>query len=306
MARHKSSIVVSGSSRPTLWSHRRWNRRRVVRKPLHYRPTGALFAVDAERYSGNPSAQLPLLKSSLGRVVEQTLSHPSVGNIWNQLRIRESTGDGMVFMVAMEVLPFLVDPWLNLLHSALTDMDEEVRRHSREMRLRLRVSMHLGPVPGVGSDVPDPASTPMNEVFRYLDAAPTRDALRDSNPDVTFLAALLSQRVFEDVVVAGYSGLHADQFTQVVATVPEKDFAHPAWLYVPGASSVRRGTPPNPEDDAKTPPAASRRFGAPTTNVAGNVGQNIVGETFNAPINQALGADFWSARRPQNNEERKR
>ncbi len=167
-------------------------------------------------------------------------------------------------MADLEVLPFLIDPWLNLLHLALTDMDEEVRRHSRDMRLRLRVSMHLGPVPGVGPDVPDPASTPMNEVFRYLNASPTRDALRDSNPNVTFLAALLSQRVFDDVVVGGYSGVHEDQFTPVVAALPEKDFAHPAWLYVPGVSSIGRGTTSNPEDEANPPSTAGHRFGAPT------------------------------------------
>ncbi|MCE0540308.1 hypothetical protein LWF15_32925 [Kineosporia rhizophila] len=276
-------------------------------KAVSLPPYRALFAVDAERYSGNPSVRLPFLKSALGRVVEQTLSHPSVGNIWNRLRFRESTGDGMVFMADLEVLPFLIDPWLNLLHLALTDMDEEVRRHSRDMRLRLRVSMHLGPVPGVGPDVPDPASTPMNEVFRYLNASPTRDALRDSNPNVTFLAALLSQRVFDDVVVGGYSGVHEDQFTPVVAALPEKDFAHPAWLYVPGVSSIGRGTTSNPEDEANPPSTAGHRFGAPTTNVAGNVGQNIVGQNFNAPINQALNAnDFWTNDHSRNNGEGKR
>ena len=206
-------------------------------------PYRALVAVDAERFSRNRSAELPELNWRLQEILRNTLRESSVGevgDIWQTRIFGQSTGDGYVFGTDTEVLPYLVDPWLDTLQAALADLDGELRRSSRDLRLRLRVSLHVGPVPDLGKEVADPVSTPTNEVFRLLDADPARRALQESNPDVTFLAAVVSQRVFEDVISAGYAGLHPDQFTSEMAEIPRSDFAQPAWLYVPRDSRRRK------------------------------------------------------------------
>lgn len=110
----------------------------------------------------------------------------------------------------------------------------------------------------------------------------------DSNPDVTLLAAILSQRAFEDVVRAGYTGsLHPDRFEQVTAEVPGKDFAQPGWLYVPKPS--RRNAPSHnaPSHSAAAEPNATPS--SATTTVHGNVGNSISGGTVMGNVRQSGG-----------------
>jgi hypothetical protein len=71
--------------------------------------------------------------------------------------------------------------------------------------------------------------------------AATQAILTAASEQVTHLAAVISQRVYEDVVLGGYTGLHPDRCVGVPATVEGKDFAQRAWLYVPSVRKPRAG-----------------------------------------------------------------
>ena len=111
----------------------------------------------------------------------------------------------------------------------------------------------------------------MNATFRLLDCTALKDALRATNPDVTFLAAIISQRVFEDVIRGGYTpAKHADQFEPVTAEVPGKDFAEAAWLYVPRSSRGAARSANEPTANAPQVPKSERvyqSFGGQQLNV---------------------------------------
>jgi hypothetical protein len=177
------------------------------------------------------------------------------------------------------VLPFLLSPFLGALHETLAEKDDSLRAISRGTRLRLRVSINIGPVPDSGDELRDRIGHPMNTTFRLLDSGPVKNALKGSNPDVTLMAVIVSQRVFDDVIHAGYTpALHPDQLEQVTAEVQGKDFAEPAWLYVPHPSRLAS------RDDANIPtepPNRPSRQGSPSYK---NTGQQIITEQVHGGI----------------------
>jgi len=217
-------------------------------------PYRGILAVDTELFTGNPSARQPDLSAAVQEVLRLALERCGHLRIWEQRRFPQGTGDGYVFGVLPEVLPFLLSPFLGALHETLAEKDDSLRALSRGTRLRLRVSVNIGPVPDSGDELRDRIGHPMNTAFRLLDSRPVRSALNESNPDVTLMAVIVSQRVFEDVIRAGYTpALHPDQLEQVTAEVQGKDFAEPAWLYVPRPSHLSsrergdsRGAPGGP------------------------------------------------------------
>lgn len=267
-------------------------------------PYRALLAVDTERFSRNPSARLPGLSALLPEVLQQAMSACDLDEIWRRRRFAQATGDGYVLGTESEYAPFLLDPFLDSLQDELERQDRSLRSEDRRLRLRLRVSVHLGPVPDSGDELRDRVSTPTNETFRLLDAAPTRRALTSSNPDITLMAAIVSQRVFEDVVLAGYTGLHQDRFEPVTAELRNKDFARPAWLYVPRPS--RR--PPGTDGDGSVGADGERGSAAPAgspgpgrgTVVApvfnGQVGSSVVSDQVNGGVNPRFDRDSFGAR----------
>ncbi|SNQ51912.1 conserved hypothetical protein [Frankia canadensis] len=115
-------------------------------------------------------------------------------------------------------------------------------------------------------------------LHRLLDAAPVRHLLDDSNPRATLVAAILSGRVFEDVVAGGYSTLDPDYFVPV--DVEEKRYRGQAYLYVPRPSGglLNHGfrlpdAPPGQEGTGTiswdSPPPASRRSAVQAGTAAG-------------------------------------
>jgi hypothetical protein len=202
-------------------------------------PYRGIFAVDTERFTGNPSAHQPDLSAAVQQVLGMALERCGHHQIWEQRRFPQGTGDGYLFGVLPEVLPFLLSPFLSALDETLAEKDDALRAINRGTRLRLRVSVNVGPVPDSGDEIRDRIGHPMNTTFRLLDSRPVKNALKVSNPDVTLMAVIVSQRVFDDVIRAGYTpALHPDQLEQVTAEVPGKDFAEPAWLYIPRPSRL--------------------------------------------------------------------
>jgi hypothetical protein len=109
--------------------------------------------------------------------------------------------------------------------------------------------------------------------------------LKDSDPDVTFTAFLLSAELFATYVAGGRTGLRESQFTEVRVKV--KQYQRPAYLYVPTPSQGRT-SPSAPEDDsARVPsPAAAAAPSISGITISGDGSQNAFGNTVGGDFRQ--------------------
>ena len=193
--------------------------------PTTYR---AVLVVDARGFSGTTSAQQADTSAEIVEVLEAAFRRAGLAAEWQerQFRPRAHTGDGYIVGLRPEVLPRLLHPFLRELQDELRERDR--RRPRSQAQLRLRASIHVGPLPAEG------VGQPMTDTHRLLDSDELRQALARSHQDVTFLAAIISKRVFEDWVRGGHTGLHPAHFTSVAVEV--KTFREEAYLYVPEPS----------------------------------------------------------------------
>jgi len=243
-------------------------------------PYRGVIAVDTERFTRNPSSRQPDLSVAVQDALASAFDRCGHREMWEQRRFPQSTGDGYLLGVLPELLPFLIHPFLDSLHEVLRETDESLRAQDRSLRLRLRVSINVGPVPDLGEERTDRIGDPTNSCFRLLDCTALRDVLERSNPDITLLAAIISQRVFDDVIRADYApAVHPDRLEQVMAEVPGKDFAEPAWIYVPRPSRLPGGAGVS-ISEPETEPLASGR----SVNEYRNVGQQINAEQVHGDI----------------------
>ena len=225
-------------------------------------PYRGVLAVDLERFTETPSVQLPRLVEAVPRVLETALRRSGLD--WADRRFPQGTGDGYVLGLPAECTPQLLHPFLDVLQQVLQEENAELRAHGPGLRMRMRVSVHLGPLPDSrGNCAGDGVGKAMNDTHRLLDCRPLRDALARTDPDVTFVAAIVSQRVYADVVEAGFTALRQDQLIPVRAEV--KNFSEDAWMHVPVPSgrALRDGFGGRPDTEAAIDEAAAARDEAP-------------------------------------------
>ncbi|MET7639519.1 hypothetical protein [Streptomyces sp. NPDC005438] len=195
-------------------------------------PYRGLVAVDAKDFTGHQAIEHGSISEAIPELLRASLERAELPDVWEGRRFPNSTGDGYVFGFEPAVLPFIIHPWLRVLQEVLV----EYNVHSLGVRpIRLRVSLHVGPLPDSGRES-DGNGTPRNDTHRLLDSRPVKAMLAASSQNVTQVAAILSDRCFQDAVVSGYTGRHMDHFIEVPATVEGKTFAQRAWLYVPTPS----------------------------------------------------------------------
>jgi hypothetical protein len=257
----------------------------VESRPLP--PYRALFAVDAKDFTGLPAVQHGAVSQLIPELVDQALERAGLRQLRDSKRFPANTGDGVVFGFDPALLPFVLWPFLGV----LDDLLGAYNRQSVGPRIRLRASVHVGPLPDSGRPG-DGNGTARNDTHRLLDSRPVKAILAAASEEVTQLAAVVSQRVYEDVVLGGYTGLHPDRCVEVPATVDGKDFAQRAWLYVPSPSGnlvqagvrPREESPAPEESPAREPEAGARPGGGHQGNtqhvgegaaVMGNVGRDI-------------------------------
>ncbi|MFD6771147.1 hypothetical protein ACFWC6_33565, partial [Micromonospora chalcea] len=230
-------------------------------------PYRAILAVDAKDFTRLPGSVHEDTSAAIKTVVGNALRDAGLEAEWSDPFFFGDTGDGFAVGLPPRILPFLVDPFPALLQERLAQ-----RRNERpgEAPLRLRVSLHVGPLP---ADPAAPSSTgngaARNDTHRLLDADVVKEALRDVSPEIALVAMIISDRVFDDVVRERYAGLHPDNFVSVTARVTGKGFDQPAWLHLP----AQPGRPfPNgsPQSDELTHFAATVR---PTPFLGTNYGQ---------------------------------
>jgi hypothetical protein len=241
----------------------------VSSRPLP--PYRAILAVDAKDFTKLPGSSHEETSAAIKRVVGVAMRDAGLYEEWSAPFFFGDTGDGFAIGLPAHILPFLVDPFPMLLQQRLAQLREE---HPGEAPLRLRVSLHVGPLPV------DPAASSStgngaarNETHRLLDADVIKEALRDVSPEIALVAMIISDRVHDDVIRGRYAGLHPDNFVPVTARVKGKDFDQPAWLHLPGqpgrpfpSVAAETGVPA-----AGTPPTPSPPFIMTNTGMAANI-----------------------------------
>lgn len=219
-------------------------------------PYRAVLAVDAKDFTKLPSSTHQDTSIAIKKVVGDALRDAGLEAEWSSPDFFGDTGDGFAVGLPTRILPFLIDPFPAMLQQRLAQ-----RRSQRpgEVPLRLRVSVHVGPLP---ADSASPSSTgngaARNDTHRLLDADVVKEALRDASPEITLVAMIISDRVFEEVVRGRYAGLHPDHFVPVTARVAGKAFDQPAWLHLPAQPGrLLHGDEPSAGDFQERPGADS-------------------------------------------------
>ena len=198
-----------------------------------------LLVVDAEQFSTHGDVELRDVSLAIREVLDEALRSSDLVETWRAARFVENTGEGILAVLPAESAPRLMDHFPRCLQEELAERASKPR--ARGLRLRLRVALHAGLEDDGDSVVP--VCTAAIDVNRPLDAEPLRAALKDSDPDVTFAAFIVSAKLFDTYVAGGWTRLRESQFTQV--QVAAKDCGA-AYLYIPAPSPGR--TPSTPAE----------------------------------------------------------
>ncbi|MEU6477679.1 hypothetical protein ABZ858_12450 [Streptomyces sp. NPDC047017] len=191
-----------------------------------------VLAVDAKDFTGRPAIQHEAVSRVVPELLRTALVRAELRDIWDDRKFPASTGDGYVFGFDPMRMPFVIHPLLLTLQDVLTDYN--VLSHGA-VPIRLRASLHVGPLPDTGDEFGG-NGTPRNDTHRLLDSRPVKAVLASHKESITHVAAILSDRCYEDAVASGYTGRHPDHFVEVAATVDGKPFSQRAWIYVPQPS----------------------------------------------------------------------
>ncbi|MCT2543244.1 hypothetical protein [Streptomyces atratus] len=192
-------------------------------------PCRGIIAVDAKDFTGLPAIEHEAVSRAVPDLIRASLDRAGLAELWNERRFPASTGDGYVLGFDPSLMPFVIHPWLLTLQEVLT----EINIHALGAPpIRLRVSLHIGPLPDTGDEFGG-NGTVRNDTHRLLDSRPVKAVLASSKENVTQVAAILSDRCYQDAVASGYTGRHPDHFIEVPATVEGRRFAQRAWIHVP-------------------------------------------------------------------------
>lgn len=232
----------------------------------------AVLAVDVKNFSGVRAADHLTLTMLIPVLLERAFGRAGYTHVWAERRFPTSEGDGFVVGFRPEVLPILLGPVVDALQDELAFHHGVSNGHGP----RMRVSIAVGPVNDTGTGLAgDGSGAPMVETHRLLDCGPVRELLEDSDPNVTFVAVVISGRVYDDVVAAGYTAKAESEFTAVPVEV--KSYQGMAFLHVPRPSGtlLRRGIGSTP-DQQPEPAEPSTMYGSVTNSISGNVSGQVL------------------------------
>ena len=223
-------------------------------------PIRTLLVVDTEGFTRHRDVDLPGLYVEMRRAVATACERSGLADAWKAVRFVQGTGDGVLAVFPLDAMTQLIHPFADHLQAVLAECAPRLPARG----CASGYGSPCTPVSSMTSTRSRPASRRTNDVSRLLDCEPLRAALRDSDPNVTFVAAVVSAEAFDMFVRGGHTGLPPSRFTQVRAKV--KQFDRPAFLYVPtpseGSVRPRMCAPATPDHDrlrlAGCPSATSR------------------------------------------------
>lgn len=207
----------------------------------------SILCVDVESFGGRTNWEQLRTRAALYQALQDALARsgvPAGSCYW------EDRGDGAMILVGPDVpKERLAGPFPPALAAVL-------ERHNGSApagaRIRIRVAVHAGEVLYDGHGV---AGCSVNTAFRLLDAAPLKDALRDS-PGVV---ALIASDWFYDEVVRQCPACDAASFRAVDVAV--KETRTRAWVQLPDvrtdAGAVLRLLAVHPGAEFSVPAAAA-------------------------------------------------
>lgn len=220
-------------------------------------PYRGILAVDAKDFTGRPAIEHEAISRVVPELLRTALARAELLELWENRVFPATTGDGYVFGFDPALMPFVVHPLLLTLQEVLTDYN--VLSHG-VVPIRLRASLHIGPLPDT-SDEFGGNGTARNDTHRLLDSRPVKAVLASHKENITHVAAILSDRCYEDAVAGGYTGRHLDHFVEAAATVEGKPFSQRAWIYVPQPSGPVYEEPAPDRGAEKSTPEAVRPVG---------------------------------------------
>ncbi|MCA1220726.1 hypothetical protein, partial [Streptomyces sp. 8L] len=235
---------------------------RIARPYTHSRPLPAyrgVLALDAKDFTGRPAIEHEAVSRAVPELLKTALSRAGMGDLWEDRAFPASTGDGYVFGFDPVRMPFVIHPLLLTLQDVLTDYN--VLSYGA-VPIRLRASVHVGPLPVTGDEFGG-NGTARNDTHRLLDSRPVKAVLASHKENVTHVAAILSDRCYEDAVASGYTGRHPDHFVEVAATVEGKPFSQRAWIYVPQPSGPLHDEAPGNDATEEAPGSDAAEEPAP-------------------------------------------
>jgi O-acetyl-ADP-ribose deacetylase (regulator of RNase III) len=188
-------------------------------EPLARKTLQLGFSIDVVGFGGRSARGREAVQHRLLALLSQILADAGtdldhVDRIWQ--------GDG-----ASVYLPSDVDPTrivTSLVDATIHRLTEDNRRHADRIRLRMAMTVGL-----LGQGITGYTGPIIVDLARMIDAPALRHAIAEE-PDRA-LAVLLSDYVYGHLVQPGFSELSAAPFRRVEVVV--KEFAAPAWLWVP-------------------------------------------------------------------------
>jgi GUN4-like protein len=194
-----------------------------------------VLGVDVQRFSERTMKQQREIQRALNRILDEAAESAGISRTrWE----RREEGDGETAVLPEDVdLAAAVRTFVSELDWRLTDHNED---HQPAMHIRLRVAMHFGAIADGSLGY---VSQALTELKRLLDSKPVRRVLI---PQVN-LAQIISERLYQEVVLPGLDGIKPSQFQEVLVDMPEKAFRRIAYVYVP----INGFVPPEP---ARNPP----------------------------------------------------
>jgi hypothetical protein len=203
--------------------------------PAELPPYRAVLVVDTKDFGRNDDVTQTLLADAIHDVLTLAFERAGLAHVWRDALFPHNTGDGYGIGFDTRHLPAVVTRFFDTLQDVLAERDVRLRAHGRSTSLRMRASLNIGPVRE--QDPHGKAAVVGSTVItthRLLDATAVRDLLARSDPEQTFVAVALSQRVFDDVVASEYATLPPSRVVPTIVRV--KEFTGTVYLYVPNPS----------------------------------------------------------------------
>ncbi|MFK0195213.1 hypothetical protein [Kitasatospora sp. NPDC090308] len=238
-------------------------------------PEQAVMVVDMKGYSKLPEVQMASVRSDLDSILETVFVQSGLPAPQPLDAGYKDAGDGVILLLPPQHVARLVDPLLGNLSAALQRY--EGIRMAAAPAIRLRTAVHVGPL-----SVPDHRGAAINDACRLVNSDAAYQAVEAATDNGLFLAAVLSEPVYQRSVQAGRTRPEVTerQFIASTARVAEKpEFEMSCRLLVPGlpAALLREYLPASGNHAPRTGPKPSAHA-APEQPVRAGAVQNFHGE----------------------------